>query len=144
MEFGKTYEELFTSATNDRSRECLCTRLSDVRKSAEFYRDKLGFILKEISDDFAYLKFAEVPGPRFALVSKMGIEKEVLSSSTADSDRRGFYFVSFLKNADREFEGLQSKECASCPSDQYRSDGQRFAFFEDPEGNLREIFHFPK
>ncbi|MCW6158010.1 MAG: VOC family protein [Thermoplasmatales archaeon] len=83
--------------------------VSDVKKSAEFYRDKLGFVLKEISDDFAYLRFAEAPGPGFALVSKMGLEKKVLSSSTADSDRHGIYFASFLKNADKEFESLQSK-----------------------------------
>ncbi len=115
-----------------------------MKKSAEFYRDKLGFSLKEISDDFAYLKFAEAPAPGLALVSKMGLEKEVPSSSTADSDRHGFYFASFLKNADKEFESLQSKGVRFVVPPTNRPDGQRFAFFEDPEGNLWEISHFPK
>ncbi len=83
--------------------------VSDVKKSAEFYRDKLGFIPIEISDDFAYLKFAETPGPGLAPVSKMDLEKEVPSFSTADSDSHGFYFASFLKNVDKEFESLQCK-----------------------------------
>ena len=117
--------------------------VSDVKKSAEFYRDKLGFIPKEISDDFAYLKFAEAPGPGLALVSKMGLKKEVPSFSTADSDSHGFYFASFLKNADKEFESLQSKGVRFVVPPTNRPDGQRFAFFEDPEGNLWEISHFP-
>ena len=101
---GRSQQQLMIDHVN-----AFVLAVSDVKKSAEFYRDKLGFIPKEISDDFAYLKFAEAPGPGLALVSKMGLEKEVPSSSTADSVRHGFYFASFLKNADKEFESLQSK-----------------------------------
>lgn len=118
--------------------------VSDVRKCAEFYRDKLGFVVKEMSDDFAYLRFGESKGPGLALVSRLGLERELPSSSESGNGVSKFYFASFLENADTEFRNLQNKGVHFLVPPTNRSDGQRFAFFEDPEGNLWEISHFPK
>ncbi len=40
----------------------------DVKGCAEFYRDKLGFQLQVLEDDFAYLKIGEKGEPGLALV----------------------------------------------------------------------------
>jgi catechol 2,3-dioxygenase-like lactoylglutathione lyase family enzyme len=122
----------------------LALAVRDVRKSAEFYRDRLGFILKEVSDEFAYLKFNEDKGPGLALVSRAGLEKEIPGSSIPDKSSLRFYFASFLESADKEFKELHGKGVHFVTSPANRPDGQRFAFFEDPEGNLWEISNFPK
>lgn len=116
--------------------------VKDVRKSAEFYRDKLGFILKDVSDNFAYLKFSEDKGPGLALVSKSGHEKDLANGVEKHDSNHAFYFASFLEDADKEFEELRSKGVKFIVSPVNRPDGQRYAFFEDPEGNLWEISHF--
>jgi catechol 2,3-dioxygenase-like lactoylglutathione lyase family enzyme len=118
----------------------------DVRKCAEFYREKLGFKQMEIGDDFAYLKFSDKPGAGLALVSAKGLSKEVPGPKVEvrqDSPYRGYLAV-FLDDANHEFEELSKKGVKFVVSPTTRPDGQRYAFFEDPEGNLWEISHFPK
>lgn len=120
--------------------------VDDVKKLAEFYRDTLGFKLMEQSDEFAYLKFSDEKGPGLALVSKKGLDKELSENSISETTRSGhrFFFASFLKNADAEVEGLSRKSVKFATRLANRSNGQRYAFFEDPEGNLWEISHFPE
>jgi catechol 2,3-dioxygenase-like lactoylglutathione lyase family enzyme len=118
----------------------------DVRKCAEFYREKLGFKQMEVGDDFAYLKFSDKPGAGLALVSAKGLSGEVPGpkvAATPESPYRG-YLAAFLEDADREFEELSKKGVRFVVPPTTRPDGQRYAFFEDPEGNLWEISHFPK
>ncbi len=117
----------------------------DVKKLSEFYRDKLGFRLLELSDEFAYLKFSDEKGPGLAIVSRDGFEKELEenSSSGGIGSGKNFYFASFLGNADKETEELSGKGVHFATKPASRSNGQRYAFFEDPEGNLWEISHFP-
>ena len=120
--------------------------VQDVRKMAEFYKDKLGFKIEEVSDGFAYLKFGEAAGPGLALVSRSGLEKEFAENSNPgfDLSEHGFYFASFLKNADNEKDDLTNKGVKFVTKLANRPDGQRYAFFEDPEGNMWEISHFPQ
>lgn len=118
----------------------------DVKKLAEFYRDKLGFRLLELSDEFAYLKFSDEKGPGLAIVSREGFVKELAENSASNeiNPGHGFYFASFLGNADKEAEELGRKGVHFATKPASRSDGQRYAFFEDPEGNMWEISHFPQ
>ena len=54
------------------------------------------------------------------------------------------YFAVFLDDADRAYEELSKNGVRFVQPPKTRPDGQRYAFFEDPEGNLWEISHFPK
>jgi len=118
----------------------------DVKGCAEFYRDKLGLKLEELSDDFAYLKFSGATGPGLALVSADGLAREIpkdrVRPGTNLTQRN--YFAVFLDDTDRAYEELCQSGVRFVQPPATRSDGQRFAFFEDPEGNLWEISHFPK
>lgn len=118
----------------------------DVKACAEFYRDKLGFQLKEMSNDFSYLTFGPKGSAGLGLVSARGVSLE-LADKTKTPAMEGFsrsYFAIFLEDADREYEALKAKGVHFVTAPTTRPDGQRFAFFEDPEGNLWEISHFPK
>jgi catechol 2,3-dioxygenase-like lactoylglutathione lyase family enzyme len=118
----------------------------DVKKCAEFYRDKLGFRLQELQDGFAYLKFGDTPGAGLALVSAQGLALEIPPELVRPAERRvqRNYFAVFLDDADRVYEELTRKGVHFVQPPATRSNGQRFAFFQDPEGNLWEISHFPK
>lgn len=117
----------------------------DVRRCAEFYREKLGFTLSVLEDDFAYLTYGPKGSPGLALVSLSGITPELADATRAPA-MTGYsrsYHAIFLADADRAYESLRSKGVRFVTPPTTRSSGQRFAFFEDPEGNLWEISHFP-
>ena len=117
----------------------------DVKGCAEFYRDKLGFQLEVLEDEFAYLKIGEKGGPGLALVSEKGFAEEI-SQKPVGSQERPYrsYFAVFVEDTDRLFDELHQKGVRFVTLPTTRPHGQRFAYFEDPEGNLWEISHFPK
>ena len=120
--------------------------VQDVRKCAEFYRDTLGLTLKELDDEFAYLTFRDMAKPGVALVSRKGVAKELSEAETPpgrESSSRG-YFAVFVDDADRLYEELKAKGVPFVKPPATRPNGQRYAYFEDPEGNRWEISHFPK
>ena len=116
----------------------------DVKKCVEFYRDKLGLALTETSDEFAYLKFPK-GGPGVALVAAAGLAREIprerIEPEKALLQRN--YFAVFLEDADAAYDELRKKGVRFVQPPATRPNGQRYAFFEDPEGNLWEISHFP-
>jgi catechol 2,3-dioxygenase-like lactoylglutathione lyase family enzyme len=118
----------------------------DVKKCAEFYRDKLGFKLQELQDNFAYLTMGEKGAPGVALVSADGLALEIPRDRVRPGENvfHRNYFATFLDDADRTYEELRQKGVHFLQPPATRPNGQRFAFFEDPEGNLWEISHFPK
>jgi catechol 2,3-dioxygenase-like lactoylglutathione lyase family enzyme len=118
----------------------------DVGTCAEFYRDKLGFTVQELGPEFAYLTFAEKGRPGLALVSAEGLSRELPASRLRPGEAMPGrnYFAVFLDDADTAYEELRAKGVRFLQPPATRRDGQRYAFFEDPEGNLWEISHFPK
>jgi catechol 2,3-dioxygenase-like lactoylglutathione lyase family enzyme len=118
----------------------------DVKKCAEFYRDKLGMKPQEVGDEFAYLTFGAKGGPGVALVSAEGLAQEIPRERVRPGEGllQRNYFAVFLEDADRAYEELRQKGVRFVQPPATRPNGQRFAFFEDPEGNLWEISHFPK
>lgn len=118
----------------------------DVRACAEFYRDKIGFKVAELSDEFAYLTFGPKGTPGLALVSAVGLSREIPKERIRPNEiiAGRNYLAVFLENADRAYEELRGKGVRFLQPPATRPNGQRFAFFEDPEGNLWEISHFPK
>ena len=118
----------------------------DVQRCAEFYRDKVGLKLVELSDDFAYLKFGDKGGPGLALASARGLSQEIPKEPFRPEENllQRNYFAVFLDDADRAYLELREKGVRFLQPPATRPNGQRFAFFEDPEGNLWEISHFPR
>lgn len=118
----------------------------DVRKCAEFYRDKLGFELQMIGDEDAYLRIGPKEGLTLAIIGAKGHEAEIAEKTrgfVGEGFSRG-YFAVFLEDADKAYEELRAKGVKFLTPPRTREGGQRYAFFEDPEGNLWEISHFPK
>jgi catechol 2,3-dioxygenase-like lactoylglutathione lyase family enzyme len=118
----------------------------DVKGCAEFYRDKLGLKLQELQDEFAYLTFGGNGGPGVALVSATGLSREIPKERVRPGEKllQRNYFAVFLDDTDRAYDELREKGVRFLQPPATRENGQRFAFFEDPEGNLWEISHFPK
>ena len=118
----------------------------DVQRCAEFYRDKVRLKLVELSDDFAYLKFGDKGGPGLALASARGLSQEIPKERVRPEENllQRNYFAVFLDDADRAYLELREKGVRFLQPPATRPNGQRFAFFEDPEGNLWEISHFPR
>jgi catechol 2,3-dioxygenase-like lactoylglutathione lyase family enzyme len=117
----------------------------DVRKCADFYRDKIGLKVAELTDEFAYLKFGESTGPGLALVSAQGLARELSPERVRPDDdlAQRNYLAVFLEDADRAYDEMRGKGVHFLQPPASRPNGQRYAFFEDPEGNLWEISHFP-
>ncbi len=118
----------------------------DVRRCAEFYEKKVGLELKELEDDFAYLTFPGLAKPGVALVSQKGVAEELSEEQVRPGQRMSYrgYFAVFVDDADRLYEELRAKGVRFVKPPATRPNGQRYAYFEDPEGNLWEISHFPK
>ncbi|MGB6500528.1 MAG: VOC family protein [Thermoplasmata archaeon] len=117
----------------------------DVRRCTEFYREKLGFKVQEVDDNFAYLKMGEKGGPGLALVAADGLARELPKERIRPGENvlHRNYLAVFLDDADRAYEELRGKGVRFIQPPATRPNGQRYAFFEDPEGNLWEISHFP-
>jgi len=119
----------------------------DVEKCTSFYRDKLGFKLNNKDAESA---FFSIHGKRGGLVlglisvnevAKLISEKQVRPKE--DAIHRTYYAV-FVDDVDREYEELKAKGVDFIKPPTTQPWGQRIAYFEDPEGNLWEISHFPK
>jgi catechol 2,3-dioxygenase-like lactoylglutathione lyase family enzyme len=120
--------------------------VQDVKRCAEFYREKLGLEQKELQEEFAYLTFPGMKKPGVALVTQKGIGEELSEEQVRPGEKmapRG-YFAIFVEDADKLYEELQGKGVHFVKAPTTRPGGQRYAFFEDPEGNLWEISHFAK
>ncbi len=78
----------------------------DVKGCAEFYRDKLGLKLQEMSDDFAYLTF-DKKGLGVALVSAKVLAQEIPKNRVRPdkSLTQRNYFAVFLENANQAVRG---------------------------------------
>jgi len=118
----------------------------DVKKCAEFYRDKIGFKLEVLEDDFAYLAVGQKGLPGIALVSLDGFAAEIPENHARPGEKPAprNYFAVFVDDTDRLYEELRVKGVHFVAPPTSRPSGQQYAYFEDPEGNLWEISHFPK
>jgi catechol 2,3-dioxygenase-like lactoylglutathione lyase family enzyme len=118
----------------------------DLEKCIGFYRDKLGFTLKDKAEDFAYLVFGSQNCPGVALISvesAANLISEERVRPKEDAFHRN-YFAVFVGDVDKEYEELRGKGVHFVKPPTTHPWGQRIAYFEDPEGNLWEISHFLK
>lgn len=81
-----------------------------------------------------------------ALVAAVDLASEIRNDRVRPGARLLYrnYFAVFPDDADRAYAELRRKGVRFVQPPATRSNGQRYAFFKDPEGNLWEISHFPK
>ena len=118
----------------------------DVKRCAEFYRDKIGFKLEVLEDDFAYLAIGAKGLPGIAIVSLDGFAAETSEKHARPREKVAprNYFAVFVDDTDRLYKELSGKGVSFPTPPTTRPSGQQYAFFEDPEGNFWEVSHFPK
>ena len=120
--------------------------VKDIEKCVTFYRDKMGFTLKDKQDDFAYLVFDKKGGAGLGLVSVESAAKMISQDRIRpkeDTIHRD-YFAVFVDDVDKEYQELSGKGVHFVNPSTTHPWGQRIAYFEDPEGNLWEISTFLK
>jgi len=118
----------------------------DFEKCISFYRDKLGLQLKNKEDDFAYFVFEKMSGPGVGLLKIESATKLISEAQVRPNEDtvHRTYFAVFVEDVDKEFRDLEAKGVHFVKPPTTHPWGQRIAYFEDPEGNLWEISHFPK
>ncbi len=119
----------------------------DLEKCASFYRDKLGFKLNYRDDESTFLSIdGKKGGLILGLISVDNVAKLISEEQVRPREEtiHRTYYAVFVDDADREYEELRAKGVHFVKPPTTQPWGQRIAYFEDPEGNLWEISHFPK
>jgi len=113
----------------------------DVPRLAAFYRDALGFTVKQ--DMGQYVEFHS-DGVRFAVCAR-----SILHDASGDASyiaaRRGQTFelafpCASLADVDRAYADILAKGAAPIHAPADMPWGQRTALFADPDGNIHELF----
>lgn len=119
--------------------------VSDVEKSAVFYRDTLGFDLRQLERDEAYLRIGAGGGIVLAIKSVELAAKEI-SEERMRPGQPSFernHFVVFVADIDAEYRDLLAKGARFIDAPKLLEGGWQTAHFEDPDGNLWEIAQTP-
>ncbi len=117
----------------------------DVEECALFYRDKLGFDLKQLERDEAYLRIGSNSGIVLAIKSLELAAKEI-SEERIRPAQQSFernHFVVFVADIDAEYRDLLGKGVHFVDAPKSLEGEWRTAHFEDPAGNLWEIAQNP-
>ena len=120
--------------------------VKDLERCIDFYRDKMGFTLKDKTDDFAYFVFDKKGSAGLGLVSVESAAKMISQDHVRpneDTIHRD-YFAVFVEDVDKEYQELRGRGVHFVNPPITHPWGQRIAYFEDPEGNLWEISTFLK
>jgi len=118
----------------------------DLEKCASFYKEKLGFKLKNKDDSSAFFGLGDKERVILGLISIDNVAELISEEQVRPREEtihRSYYAV-FVDDVDREYEELKRKGVHFVKTPTTQPWGQRIAYFEDPEGNLWEISHFPK
>jgi lactoylglutathione lyase len=115
---------------------------NDVSKMMKFYRDVLGFKVKEDSGN--YVEF-ENEGVRFAICSREIMEKITDGHSAFKEEKRGESFeLAFPcetpEEVQKSYDEIVSKGAKPINKPSRMPWGQTTAFFADPDGNIHELF----
>jgi catechol 2,3-dioxygenase-like lactoylglutathione lyase family enzyme len=120
--------------------------VKDMAVMIRFYRDVLGFEIKEAEDtDNVYL---EKDGVLFLLYGRNNLEKMTKTKFNYAEGINGHYEIALLvdnyKEVDETYDDVISKGAISVLKPTTEPWGQRTCYVSDPEGNLIEIGSFNK
>lgn len=119
--------------------------VGDVEQCALFYRDILGFDLRQLDRDEAYLRIGSGSGIVLAIKSVELAAKEI-SEERIQPAQAGFernHFVVFVADVEAEYRELLAKGVHFVDAPKSLEGGWRSAHFEDPAGTLWEIAQPP-
>lgn len=113
----------------------------DVPTLVTFYRDVLGFAVKDDGGD--YVEFVS-PGVRFAVCTRQTMSDATHHASYLEP-RRGQSFELALPlgspaEVDTTYDEITARGATPVQGPATMPWGQRTAFFADPEGNILELF----
>ncbi|MFN8597020.1 MAG: VOC family protein [Anaerolineae bacterium] len=113
----------------------------DVSRLAAFYRDALGFAIKQ--DMGGYVEF-ESAGVRFAVCAR-SILHEASGDASYTEQRRGHAFELAFPcdspaDVDRAYADIITKGATPIHAPADMPWGQHTAMFADPDGNIHELF----
>ncbi|MEP6984490.1 MAG: VOC family protein [Chloroflexota bacterium] len=116
----------------------------DFEASVKFYRDVLGFPAHDGTEDFMAFTVGDKTLAILEInsVAKM-ISEEAVQPSITNAPPR-FLMAVFLEDTDKAYEELVAKGVHFVKPPTTQPWGQRTAYFNDPDGNIWEISHFPK
>ena len=106
-----------------------------------FYRDTLGFEVKDTDEGFTSFKVGD---HEFALMD-LSAAAGMISEEVIQPEREGvprLLFGAFLDDTDKAYEELKAKGVEFVKPPTTQPWGQRTAYFKDPDGNIWEISHF--
>jgi lactoylglutathione lyase len=106
----------------------------------------LGFKLNHQDDESAFLAIGGKGGLVLGLVSVNEVARLISKEQVRPGEEtiHRTYYAVFVEDVDREYEELKHKGVHFAKPPTTQAWGQRIAYFEDPQGNLWEISHFPK
>lgn len=113
----------------------------DLKKCVAFYRDALGLEIKLNREEYAYFVFGKT-GMGLALISVKATTRlfpEAKFPSAGERTHQVFLSIE-VDDLDKECRELQAKGVPFVISPTVYPIGQKIAFFEDPEGNLWELY----
>ena len=120
--------------------------VEDMAGMIRFYRDVLGFEIKETED--AEHVFLEKDGTLFMLCRRADFEKMTGKSLSYAKGTNGHYEIALsaadYAAVDRAFEEIVAAEGKEILAPSTMPWGQRTCYIADPEGNLVEIGSFQK
>ena len=116
----------------------------DFEASLKFYRDTLGFTAHDGTEDFMAFTVGDKTLAILDInsVAKM-ISEETVQPAVTNAPPR-FLMAVFLEDTDKAYEELKAKGVHFVKPPTTQPWGQRTAYFNDPDGNIWEISHFPK
>jgi catechol 2,3-dioxygenase-like lactoylglutathione lyase family enzyme len=114
---------------------------SDIPKMLGFYRDVLGFRVKNDMGEYVEL---ESEGVRFALCQR-SIMQEATGHTSFQEPRSGQSFelafpLDFPSDVDQSYQEIVDKGATPVKAPATMPWHQRTAFFADPDGNIHELF----
>lgn len=113
----------------------------DLDACVKFYRDILGFKVKESGE--GYISF-DLEGQALALMD-LSTASKMTTEEAVQPEKEGAHRVllaAFVDDTDEVYEALKSKGAHFIKPPVTQPWGQRTAYFKDPEGNVWEISHF--
>ena len=116
--------------------------VQDFETCLKFYRDTLGFKVKDTDEGFTSF---DMGGHELALMALPNASK-MIDEATVKPTEKGVHralLAAFVENTDVEYEALTSKGVKFVKIPTTQPWGQRTAYFKDPEGNIWEISHIP-
>lgn len=114
----------------------------DLQKCVSFYRDQLGLEMKQNEEDYAYFTFGKT-GMGLALISIKTANRLFPEAKFPPEGKKRTHqtFLSIaVDDIDEVCRGLRARGVAFVIPPTTYPIGQKVAFFEDPEGNLWELY----